>query len=86
MNTLRERLCTHTSGIGLNIDAPFGGVKVERLECALTAQNFQLVNVLVATVVASIRKTFRVLVGQNGAIRLHRGLTRQILHEVVSLQ
>ena len=53
--------------------------KVEGLQSTFTAENLELVDVLVTTVGAGSGKTFRVLVGQDGSIGLHGGLNYQIL-------
>jgi hypothetical protein len=70
---------TYTTRIRLNIDAPLGGVKVERQQSTLAAKGLEFVNILVTTIVSGVGETLRVLVGQNRAIGLHGGLTSQIL-------
>ena len=70
---------TYATGIGLDIDPPLGGFEVERLEGTLLAQDLELVDVLVTTVVTRVGKTLRVLVCEDGAIGLHGGTTRQVL-------
>ena len=72
---------TYTTGVGLHVDPPFGGVKVEGLEGALLAEDLELVDVLVAAVVPRIREALRVLVGEDGAVGLHRRPTRQVLQK-----
>ena len=87
--SLEDRVSRHSSGsraestyatrVGLDVDTPLCGVEVERLEGTLAAQDLELVDVLVTTIVTSVGETFRVLVGQDGAVGLHGGLTRQVL-------
>lgn len=72
-------MTTYTTRVRLDVDAPLCGVEVERLEGTLAAQNLELVDVLVTTIVTSVGETFRVLVGQDGAVGLHGGLTCQVL-------
>lgn len=73
---------THTTRVGLNINTPLGGVEVERGESAFPAENFKLINVLITTVVTSIRETLRVLVGEDRTIGLHSSAAGQVLRRV----
>lgn len=52
---------------------------MERLESTLPAENLELVDPFVATVVTSVGKTLRVLVGENGAVGFHGRPTGQVL-------
>lgn len=70
---------TYTTRVGLNVDTPFGRVEVEGLEGTLAAEDFEFIDVLVTTVIASVGETLRVFVSQDGAIGFHGGLTRQVL-------
>ena len=62
---------TYTSRIGLHVDAPFGRVEMECFKCALAAENLELIDVFVTTVVARTWKTFRIFIGENGPIGFH---------------
>ena len=55
----------------MNIDTPLGRVKVECLKRTLAAKNFELIDVLVSTIVPCVGKTLRVLVREDGAIGFH---------------
>ena len=63
----------------MDVDAPLGGVEVEGLEGTLLAEDLELVDVLVTAVVPRIGETLRVLVGEDGAVGLHRRAARQVL-------
>lgn len=60
------------SRIRLNVDTPDSRVKVECLKRSLATEDLEFVDPLVAAVITCIGQTLRVLVGQNGTIRLHR--------------
>lgn len=64
---------------GLDVDAPLGGVEVKGLESALLAEQLDLVNVLVATVVAGARLALGVLVGHGRAEGVEDGAGSDIL-------
>jgi hypothetical protein len=64
---------------GLHVDTPLLGVQAECLEGATLAQQLDLVDVLVAAVVARTRVTLRVLVGHGRAERIEDGAGRDIL-------
>jgi curli biogenesis system outer membrane secretion channel CsgG len=51
----------------LDVDAPFGWVEVEGFESTILAEDLNLVNVLVSTIVSSSWVAFRVLIGHWGA-------------------
>ena len=70
---------TYTARVRLDVDAPLCGVEMEGLEGTLLAEDLELVDVLVATVVARVGETLRVLVGEDGAVGLHRRAARQVL-------
>lgn len=59
--------------IRLNVDTPDGRIKVECLKSSLATKDLEFVDPLIAAVVARIRQTLGVLVGQDGTVRLHRG-------------
>lgn len=63
----------------LNIDTPLGGVDVEGLEGTLLAEELNLVNVLVATVVAGARETLGVLVGHGRPKSIEDGAGGDVL-------
>uniref|UniRef100_A0A0A8Y5G5 Uncharacterized protein n=1 Tax=Arundo donax TaxID=35708 RepID=A0A0A8Y5G5_ARUDO len=65
--------------VWLHVDAPGGGVEVERGERARAAELLDLVDDLVAAVVARPRHALRVLVGERGAERLHDGERGEVL-------
>jgi hypothetical protein len=65
--------------IGLNIDTPDGRIKVECLERSLATEDLELINPLVTAIVTCIGETLRVLVREDGAIRLHRCTRSQVL-------
>jgi hypothetical protein len=67
------------SRVGLHVDAPGGGVEAERGERAGPAEVLDLVDDLVAAVVARPRHALRVLVGERGAERLHDGEGGEVL-------
>lgn len=69
----------------MNIDAPLSWVEVEGCQRPLLAEQFELINPFVATVVASVGQTLRVLVGEDGAIGLHGCPTRQVLGETMGV-
>lgn len=70
----------YAAGIGLDVDTPLRRIEMEGLKGTFATEDFQFVDVLVATIVASIGKTLGVLVGQDRAIGLHGSTTRQVLH------
>lgn len=76
---MKPGMLTYTARIWLHVDTPLGWVKVEGGQSTLAAEHFELIDVLVTTIVTCSRETFGVLVGQDRAIRLHRSQTRQIL-------
>lgn len=63
----------------MNIDSPFGRIEVEGLECTLLAEQLDLVNVLVTTVVTSARQAFGVFVGHGRAKGVEDGAGGNIL-------
>jgi hypothetical protein len=82
---VRETRCgeasTHRTGIRLDVDTPLCRVQVERLESTFSAENFELVDILVTTVVTSIGETLGVLVGQDRTICLHGSPAGQVLED-----
>lgn len=76
----RERNKTYASGIRLDVDAPLGGVETEGFKSTFTTEVLELVDVLVAAVVASARKTLGVLVGQDRTVGLHNSTRGQVLY------
>ena len=75
----RRHSLGRTARIRLYIHAPLGGVKVERLEGPLATELLELVNPLVPAVIPRVGKTLRVLVGEDGAVGLHRRAAGQVL-------
>lgn len=67
------------SRVRLHIHAPLVGVQTVSLEGTSLAQNLNLVNVLVATVVTLARVALSVLVGESRAKALHHSLGGQVL-------
>ena len=65
--------------IGLNIDTPYGRIEVEGVERPLATEDLKLVDPFVAPIITRVGQTFRVLVGQDGAVGLHSGTRRQVL-------
>jgi hypothetical protein len=63
----------------LNVDTPLGRVDVERLKAAVLAQGLDLVDVLVAAIVAGTGVALGVLVGHGGAEGIEDGTGRDIL-------
>lgn len=63
----------------LDVDTPLGRVEVEGLEGTALAQQLDLVNVLVATVVTGAGQTLRVLVGHGGAQGIEDGAGGDVL-------
>ena len=63
----------------LNIDSPFGGVQVERLQSTRLACQLDGVNVLIATVVSSTGIPLRVLVGHGRAQGIEDGAGGEVL-------
>ena len=55
---------------GLHVDSPFFWVQLVSLKGTLLSQQLDLINELIATVVAGTRVTLRVLVSQAGALQL----------------
>lgn len=70
---------TYTSRIRLDVDAPFFGIEMERLQGPLAAEVFEFVDPLVTTVVPGPRKTLGILVGQDRAIGLDGSTAGQVL-------
>mmetsp|Transcript_123991 Transcript_123991/g.332958 ORF Transcript_123991/g.332958 Transcript_123991/m.332958 type:complete len:366 (-) Transcript_123991:23-1120(-) len=70
---------SRAAGVGLHVDAPLLRVQVERLESAVLAQVLDLVDDLVASVVARPRLALGVLVGERGSERLHARPGREVL-------
>ena len=69
----------YTSRIRLDVDTPYRGIEIERLQGPLTAEVFEFIDPLVATVVPGPRKTLGILVGQDRAIGLDGGTAGQVL-------
>ena len=67
------------AGQALDVDTPLLGVKVEGLEGTVLAENLDLVDVLVATIVAGAGETLRVLVGHGGAEGIEDGTRGDVL-------
>ena len=67
------------AGQALNVDTPLLGVEVEGLKGTVLAENLNLVDVLVATIVAGAGKTLRVLVGHGGAEGIEDGTRGDVL-------
>jgi len=67
------------AGQALNVDTPLGRVEVECLEGALLAEVLDLVDVLVAAVVASTGVALGVLVGHGGAEGIENGTGGDVL-------
>lgn len=67
------------AGVGLDVDAPAGGVEAVGLEGAGAAEVLDLVDVLVAAVVAVARHALGVLVGEGGAEGLDDGEGGEVL-------
>jgi len=65
--------------VGLHVDAPLGLVQTEGGERAVAAQVLDLVDDLVAAVVARARHALRVLVGEARAEALHHRLGGEVL-------
>jgi hypothetical protein len=63
----------------LDVDTPLGRVEVEGLEGTALAQQLDLVNVLVAAVVAGAGQTLGVLVGHGGAQGIEDGAGGDVL-------
>jgi hypothetical protein len=63
----------------LDIDTPFLRVDVEGLEGTALAQQLDLINVLVATIVASAGVALRVLVGHGGTKSIENGTGSDVL-------
>ncbi len=59
--------------VGLHIDAPHGRVEAVEGEGALLAEALNLVNVLVASIVARPGQALGILVGEDGSVCLHHG-------------
>jgi len=78
MSGTKNRLCCRP-GIGLNVNAPLCRIKVKRLQGTLSAENFELVDPFIPSVVAGVRKAFGVLVRQDRTISLHSGKTGEVL-------
>lgn len=67
------------STVRLDVDTPLGRVEAEGLEGTPLAEQLDLVDVLVATVVASTRKTLGVLVGHGRAKSIEDGAGGNVL-------
>lgn len=67
------------AGVGLNVDAPLGGVAVEGLHGAGAAEVLDLVDVLIATVVAVAGHALGVLVSEGAAEGLDDGEGGEVL-------
>ena len=65
--------------VRLNIDPPLVGTDMESLQCALLAEVFNPVNVLVASIVTGAWLPLRVLVGQAGTQSLDDGQGGEVL-------
>lgn len=65
--------------VRLHIDAPLGGIKSKRGQCARNAQILDLVNVLIAAVVALARQSLAVLVRQRRTESLDHSARREVL-------
>lgn len=63
----------------LDVDTPLGGVEVESLEGTLLAEELDLVDVLITSVVPSTRIALRVLVGHGRAQGIEDGARGNIL-------
>lgn len=63
----------------LDIDTPLGAIDVESLKGTPLAKGLNLVDVLVAAIVASTGVALRVLVGHGGAEGIENGAGRDIL-------
>ena len=74
----KNQLCRR-SGVGLNVNAPLGRIKVECLQGALSAEDLKLVDPFVSSVVTGVWKAFGVLVRQDRTISLHGGKTGEVL-------
>lgn len=70
---------TYTTRVRLNVNTPLRRVEIERGKSTFPAQNLKLIDVLVTTVVTSVRQTLRILVGEDRAICLHGSTAGQIL-------
>ena len=77
----KKQSWTYTSRVWLDIDAPFSRVEVEGCQRPLLAKDFELVDPLVATVVASVGETLGILVGEDGTVGLHGRPARQVLQQ-----
>ena len=67
------------AGQGLDVDTPLSGVEAKGLESALLASELNLVNVLVAAVVAGAGVAFRVLILHRRSECLHDASGREVL-------
>mmetsp|Transcript_26403 Transcript_26403/g.40875 ORF Transcript_26403/g.40875 Transcript_26403/m.40875 type:complete len:286 (+) Transcript_26403:665-1522(+) len=67
------------SRVRLNIHAPLFRVKTVCLECTLLTENFDLVYHLISSIVASMGKALRILVGEAGSEALHYSLAGEVL-------
>lgn len=67
------------AGQALNVDTPLLGVEVEGLKGTVLAENLDLVDVLVATIVAGAGETLRVLVGHGRAEGIEDGTGSDVL-------
>ena len=67
------------SGVGLDVDAPLLGVEAVGLEGTGLTERLDLVDDLVAAVVAGARQTLGVLVGEGGPEALHDGAGGEVL-------
>ena len=67
------------AGQGLDVDTPLSGVEAKGLESALLASELNLVNVLVAAVVAGAGVALGVLVGHGGTESIEDGTGGDVL-------
>ena len=67
------------AGVGLNVNAPFGGVAVEGLEGTRAAEILDLVDVLVSAIVAVAGHALGVLVGEGAAEGFNDGEGCEVL-------
>jgi len=78
MSRTKNQLCCRP-GIGLNVNAPLSRIKVKRLQGTFSAEEFELVDPFVSSVVAGVRKAFGVLVRHDRTTSLHDGKTGEVL-------
>lgn len=61
------------TGIGLDIDAPDGGIEAISLQGTFLTEKLKSINVFIASIISSSGETLGIFVGQYGAIGLHDG-------------